>query len=81
MIWYDMSYNRLDADFLNKFETEPEDNTEEEDHINGLNETNSLIFSGNGCFLYSGRAIYPSTSFKTLYFKEKRYLEMEEEFC
>ena len=62
-------------------EEELEEITLTEEESDGFNQTNSFIFSGNGCFLYSGRAIYPSTSFKTLYFKEKRYLEMEEEFC
>lgn len=30
MIWRDMSYNQLESDFLNKLETEPEENEEEE---------------------------------------------------
>ena len=29
MIWYDMSYNQFDADFLNKLETEPKENEAE----------------------------------------------------
>lgn len=33
MIWFDMSYNQLESEFLNKLETEPEEN-EIEDVIN-----------------------------------------------
>lgn len=33
MIWYDMSYNQFDTDFLNKLETEPEENVEEDERL------------------------------------------------
>lgn len=44
MIWYDMSYNQFEADFLNKLETEPEENVEEE-AIDEPDQTNSFIFN------------------------------------
>ena len=50
MIWYDMSYNQFEADFLNKLETEPEEN-EVEDAANELDQANTLIFNSNRCFL------------------------------
>ena len=46
MIWYDMSYNQLDTDFLDKLETEPEEN-EVEDVVNEFNETNTPVFNSN----------------------------------
>lgn len=50
MIWYDMSYNQFDADFLNKLETEPEEN-EVEDAINESNQANTFIFNRYECIL------------------------------
>ena len=44
MIWYDMSYNQFETDFLNKLETEPEENVEEE-VIDEPDQTNSFIFN------------------------------------
>ena len=44
MIWYDMSYNRFEADFFNKLETEPEEN-EIEDAVDEPDQTNSFIFN------------------------------------
>lgn len=44
MIWYDMSYNQLEPDFLNKITNEPEENVEEE-AINEPDQTNSFIFN------------------------------------
>ena len=44
VIWYDMSYNQFEADFLNKLETEPEENVEEE-AIDEPDQTNSFIFN------------------------------------
>lgn len=44
VIWYDMSYNQLDTDFLNKLETEPEENGEEE-AVDEPNQTNTFIFN------------------------------------
>ena len=44
VIWYDMSYNQLETDFLNKLETEPEENVEEE-AIDEPDQTNSFIFN------------------------------------
>ncbi len=44
VIWYDMSYNQFDTDFLNKLETEPEENVEEE-AIDEPDQTNSFIFN------------------------------------
>ena len=34
VIWYEMSYNQFEPDFVNKLETEPEEN-EVEDAVNG----------------------------------------------
>ena len=50
MIWYDMSYNQFEADFLNRLETEPEEN-EEEEVINESDQTNSFIFNRYECIL------------------------------
>ena len=50
MIWYDMSYNQFDADFLNKLETEPEEN-EAEEVIDEPDQTNSFIFNRYECIL------------------------------
>ena len=50
MIWYDMSYNRIDTDFLNKFETELEKN-EVEDAVYEPDQTNSFIFNRYECIL------------------------------
>ena len=50
MIWYDMSYNQFDADFLNKLETVPEEN-EVEDAVDEPNQTNSFIFNRYECIL------------------------------
>ena len=44
MIWYDMSYNQFDADFLNKLETEPEEN-EVEDAANEFDQANTFVFN------------------------------------
>lgn len=44
MIWYDMSYNQFSVDFLNKLETEPEENVEEE-AMDEPDQTNSFIFN------------------------------------
>ena len=44
MIWYDMSYNRFEADFLNKLEIKLEEN-EVEDAVDEPNQTNSFIFN------------------------------------
>lgn len=44
VIWNDMSYNRFDADFFNKLETEPEEN-EIEDAADEPDQTNSFIFN------------------------------------
>ena len=44
MIWYDMSYNQFEPDFLNKLETEPEEN-EVEDAINESDQTSTFIFN------------------------------------
>ena len=44
VIWYDMSYNQFEDDFLNKLETEPEEN-EVEDVADELDQTNSFIFN------------------------------------
>lgn len=45
-----MSYNQFDADFLNKLETEPEEN-EVEDAINESNQANTFIFNRYECIL------------------------------
>ena len=50
MIWYDMSYNQFEADFLNKLETEPEEN-EVEDAVNELNQARTFIFNSDRCIL------------------------------
>ena len=50
MIWYDMSYNQFDPDFLNKIINEPEDN-EAEDVVNEFDETNTPVFHSNRCVL------------------------------
>lgn len=50
MIWYDMSYNRLETDFLNKWESELE-KIEEEDTSNESDQTNSFIFDSYRCVL------------------------------
>ena len=39
-----MSYNQFEVDFLNKLETEPEEN-EVEDAVNEPDQTNSFIFN------------------------------------
>ena len=44
MIWNDMSYNQFKSDFLNKLETEPEEN-EVEDAVDEPDQTNSFIFN------------------------------------
>ena len=52
MIWYDMSYNRLEADFLNKLETEPEENeVEVEDAVNEFDQASTPIFNSYGRIL------------------------------
>lgn len=50
LIWYDMSYNRFESDFLNKLETEPEEN-EVEDAVDEPDQTNSFIFNRYECIL------------------------------
>lgn len=50
MIWYDMSYNRLEVDFLNTWESELE-KIEEEDAANESDQTNSFIFDSYRCVL------------------------------
>lgn len=50
MIWYDMSYNQFEADFINRLETEPEEN-EEEEVVNEFNQANTTVFNSNGCIL------------------------------
>lgn len=50
MIWYDMSYNQFEADFLNKLETESEEN-EIEDAVDEPDQTNSFIFNRYECIL------------------------------
>lgn len=50
MIWYDMSYNQFEPDFLNKITTEPEEN-EVEDAINESNQANTFIFNRYKCIL------------------------------
>lgn len=44
LIWYDMSYNRFESDFLNKLEIETEEN-EAEDVVDEPDQTNSFIFN------------------------------------
>lgn len=44
MIWYDMSYNQLEIDCLNKLETEPEEN-EVEDAVDEPDQANTFIFN------------------------------------
>ena len=51
MIWYDMSYNQFEADFLNKLETEKEEENEEEEAVNEPDQTNSFIFNRYECIL------------------------------
>ena len=52
MIWYDMSYNQLNIDFLHKMETEPEEiEYEVEDIVNEFNQTDTFVFNSNRCFL------------------------------
>lgn len=52
MIWYDMSYNQLDTDFLDKleFNNELKENKEEE-VIDEPDQTNSFIFNCYRCIL------------------------------
>ena len=50
MIWYDMSYNQFEADFLNKLEIELEKN-EVEDAVDESDQTNSFIFNRYECIL------------------------------
>lgn len=50
MIWYDMSYNQFGTDFLNKLETEPEEN-EVKDAVDESDQTNSFIFNRYECIL------------------------------
>ena len=50
MIWYDMSYNQFGPDFINKLETEPEEN-EVEDAVDEPDQTNSFIFNRYKCIL------------------------------
>ena len=54
MIWADMSYNQLDADFLNKLvaiELEKIKGIEVEEAANEFNQTNTFVFYSNGCVL------------------------------
>ena len=44
MIWYDMSYNQFEPDFLNKITNEPEEN-EVEDAVDEPDQTNTFIFN------------------------------------
>ena len=50
VIWYDMSYNQFEPDFLNKIINELEDN-EVEDVVNEFDETNTPVFHSNRCVL------------------------------
>ena len=50
MIWYEMSYNQFEADFLNKLETEPKEN-KVEDAVDESDQTNSFIFNRYECIL------------------------------
>lgn len=50
VIWYDMSYNQFGTDFLNKLETEPEEN-EVKDAVDESDQTNSFIFNRYECIL------------------------------
>ena len=50
MIWYDMSYNQFDTDFLNKLEIELEENKVEE-AVDEPDQTNSFIFNRYECIL------------------------------
>lgn len=50
MIWYDMSYNQFDADFLDKIEIELKENKVEE-AVDEPDQTNSFIFNRYECIL------------------------------
>lgn len=50
MIWYDMSYNQFEPDFLNKIINELEENMEEE-AIDEPDQTDSFIFNRYKCIL------------------------------
>lgn len=50
MIWYDMSYNQFDTDFLNKIKIELEENKVEE-AVDEPDQTNSFIFNRYECIL------------------------------
>lgn len=44
MIWYDMSYNKIESEILNNLEIEQEEK-EEEDMANEFNKTNTPVFN------------------------------------
>lgn len=44
MIWYDMSYNKIESEILNNLEIEQEEK-EEEDMTNEFNKTNTPVFN------------------------------------
>lgn len=44
MIWYDMSYNKIESEILNNLEIEQEEK-EEEDIANEFNKTNTSVFN------------------------------------
>ena len=44
MIWYDMSYNKIESEILNNLEIEQEEK-EEEDIANEFNKTNTPVFN------------------------------------
>lgn len=44
MIWYDMSYNKIESEILNNLEIEQEEK-EEEDMDNEFNKTNTPVFN------------------------------------
>ena len=47
MLWADMSYNRVDMNFRDQIEEE----NKKDDYLHELNETNTLVFSGDRCVL------------------------------
>ena len=57
MIWYDMSYNQFEPDFLNRLEVEPEEN-QAKGVTDEFNETDSCVFDCNRRILRAGRTIY-----------------------